>query len=80
MPMFEFVCDSCGKRDDRIIPHAKIEEQKCECGEKMRRVFSPYLFQFDFRPGFDVGLGEYIATKKQRDNLVAEKGLRRILS
>jgi putative FmdB family regulatory protein len=80
MPLFEFKCDACGNSEDRIVPHRMTGEQICECGERLRRVFSSYTFQFDFKPGFDVGLGEYIATKRQRDDIVAKKGLRRILS
>ena len=48
------------------------------CYKKARRVYTPTRYSVDFTPGFDWGLGEYIDTKRQRENIVAESDLRRI--
>ncbi len=31
MPIFEFECTACGKREDRLIKRSEIDEQTCSC-------------------------------------------------
>jgi len=45
------------------------------CGETMRRLYSVFGFKFDFRYGWDPGLGMYVDNKKQRETVLREKGL-----
>ena len=76
--ILDFVCDECGIKDEHFV---KDREQTvlCEvCSEKMRPLYPTFGIDIDFKPGFDIGLGKHIETKKQRENIMAEKGLRRI--
>jgi len=41
----------------------------------MRRKFSTFAINVDFRSGWDMGLGEYIDTKKQREERLRAKRL-----
>jgi hypothetical protein len=50
------------------------------CGEKAQRIFLPVPAFFEFRSGFDIGLGKYFGTQKERDRYCAENGYRRIRS
>ena len=80
MPIYSFRCDSCGKTIDtfRHFSHSGDDEYCADCGEKSRRLFFPASFHFDFKPGWDAGLGQYVDTSRQRDEIVREKKLRRI--
>lgn len=40
MPLFDFVCDSCGNKQE-ILVQDEGNEQVCSCGAKMHKVFSP---------------------------------------
>jgi hypothetical protein len=44
----------------------------------MRRVFSAPSMRIDFVPGFDIGLGKTFYTKKERDDELERKGLRKV--
>jgi len=45
MPVYEFKCDVCGKEREVILPLIEAgKEQECECGQAMRRKFSPAHF------------------------------------
>jgi len=54
-------------------------KSKCpECNKKSQRVFSKVSFSMDFTPGFDYGLGRHIETKMERENYIAERGIRKL--
>lgn len=80
MPIYTYFCDECRKEYDVLQPISNKHSYKCEkCGTQTRRVFTaPATFRMDFTPGWDVGLGQYVDTKRQRENIMAEKGLARI--
>ena len=42
MPLFDYVCKSCGKRTEFLV-RSSAEKPVCECGsDAMERVFSPF--------------------------------------
>ncbi|MFC1569599.1 FmdB family zinc ribbon protein [bacterium] len=42
MPIFEYICESCGKQSEFLI-RQKDEIVKCSCGSvKMKRLFSSF--------------------------------------
>lgn len=78
MPIVEYKCEEHGNFD--IFHHYDDEYGAIcpECKKEGKRVWSPFSFTFDFKYGWDVGLGEYVDTKKQREELCRDKGLSRI--
>ena len=86
MALYVFSCDNpkCDVGEEEIFMHMnEYHIPQCrKCGKEMRRIFKSvsFSFNFDFTPGYDTGLGEYCDTKRQRDNFVAQKNLRRVLS
>ena len=81
---YEFHCDNEACSVENVEEFMNFEDYhiiSCpNCGKPMRRLFTSHAFVIDFKPGFDVGLGEYCDTKRQRENFVSEKNLRRVLS
>lgn len=73
MAIYEYECE-CGKRYEELQnePHRHIG---CTCGKRANRVYSTFRTIVDFRPGWDCGMGEYVDTKKQRDEFLKAKGL-----
>jgi len=47
------------------------------CGAPMRRLYTAVPYTVDFSPGWQPAFGKWVETKRERDNLVAEKGLKR---
>ena len=83
MPLYDFKCEnkSCKTKVFEIFISADdvSEGTKCqECGEKAKRVYSPAKHRFDFKYGFDPGLGQYFDSARQRDNFVGANDLRRM--
>ena len=84
MPFYEYRCttDGCTKKG-RIVQEIQNMHDphiaKCsKCGKMMQRRYSLGGFTIDFSPGFDPGLGEYCNSKRERENFISQKGLRRI--
>jgi len=48
------------------------------CHQPAQRVYSLSGISVGFRAGFDVGLGQYVDTQQQRDNILAENGFRKL--
>mgnify|MGYP003144614738 CR=1 FL=1 len=82
MPIRDYECQKCGNKDVHI--HRMSEDYprsiKCDCGGEMDYKWGAPSFRVDFRAGWDDGAGENFDTKRQRDNFLQEKGLRRIRS
>jgi len=79
IPLVEFKCDKCGIKFEKLFPIGKKCKDKCpECGKSARRIYSPFRHSFTFWYGWDPGLGKYVDTKRQRDNTLAVKGLRKM--
>ena len=76
MPLYEFECDKCGRLITEFYDMNNLGKPKC-CGD-VRRKYSPAYTVVDFRDGFDVGLGKYFNTARERNNHIAERNIRRI--
>jgi predicted nucleic acid-binding Zn ribbon protein len=77
--LLDFVCDECGnRREDVYVKSGRTANETCSCGSPMRRVFSAPSMRIDFVPGFDIGLGKTFYTKKERDDELERKGLRKV--
>jgi putative FmdB family regulatory protein len=81
MPLYTFHCDKCEREWDELQMMQQEHTANCpECGGKARQVFTPFAFTFDFTPGYDPGLGKWVDTKREREDIIARKGLRRVRS
>jgi putative FmdB family regulatory protein len=40
MPIYEYECEKCGKRFERLVWSSDKTEPRCECGGEARKVFS----------------------------------------
>lgn len=82
MPLYEYRCTNKACEIDVFEQFKPIEERKngkCpQCGKKGSLKISKCKTIIDFREGFDPGLGQYVSTKRERDELVGANGLRRI--
>lgn len=74
MPVYSYTCKDHG-RYEVLMPMEQCNEGKCpKCGKVGQRKFDPCHVYVDFRPGFDVSLNKYINTKRERENILREKG------
>lgn len=78
MPLYEFRCPVCGDRKNELMDINGPKKLTCSCGEQMERVYSSFNFTIDFRDGYDIGLGKYFNTARERDYYIAGKEIRRI--
>ena len=78
--MLDFICDTClESKKDVYIKSGRDASEKCTQGHAIRRAFSaPARIKVDFVPGFDIGLGKDFSTKKERDDELERKGLRKV--
>lgn len=78
MPLYSFACDMCGVEWDEFQSRDRKHVSNCpECGVPVKQRFTPPSFRIDFKPGWDPGLGQYVDTKRDRENIVAKNDLRR---
>ena len=75
MPIFEYHCE-CGKHYEEL-QNVASKSIGCTCGKRANRVYSTFRTIVDFRDGWDVGMGEYVDTKRKREELLRKKGLRK---
>ena len=82
MPIYGFKCinEECEVKefDDWQEMHSEHVAWCPTCKKKGRRIFTFGMFNVDFKPGWDPGLGKWVDTKMQRENTLAEKGYTRI--
>jgi len=81
MPIYRYHCKHCNKIYEPLQTVKQMEEEGFQCPECKRKTKlkpSSFSFKFDFRPGYDAGLGQYIDTAKQREQVMREQGARRI--
>ena len=72
-------CKNHQKEYEVYLDRDAEHKSRCPaCRHKAQRVFSLGAFTVDFRAGFDVGLGRYVNTKMERENFIAERGIRKI--
>lgn len=76
MAIREYRCDKCNKVTEKLYWNDYPKEIVCECGERAHYIFSaPGAVWVNWRPGYDVGLGRYFSSKRERDNYLAENNL-----
>ena len=79
MAFYDFFCDECGQAYEAQQRMMEKHEYECPaCKKPARRIYSATFHNVDFRYGWDVGMGQYVDTKKDRETFMREKGLRRI--
>ena len=43
MPLYEYLCDACGERFERLSSWSAADAQRClQCGEPVRRLISAF--------------------------------------
>lgn len=75
MPVYEFICDECGKTTEEYFKADSIGKPEC-CGKPMRRIFTNPGMRIGFRAGYDIGAGKYFDTDKQRHEWMARRGVK----
>ncbi len=48
MPIFEFECVVCGKKEDRLIARSEIDDQKCTCQDDAAMIKSENIQNTSF--------------------------------
>lgn len=43
MPLYEYICERCGKRFEAIKPLDKRDEAECSCGGRGKRLLSRFF-------------------------------------
>jgi putative FmdB family regulatory protein len=74
---YEYVCDKHGVFEVWQGMNEPHRASCPRCHQEARRKFGVVPHKFDFRDGWDPGLGEYVDTKRDRERYVREKGLTR---
>jgi hypothetical protein len=76
VPVYPFSCPDHGEIEIYAPYDGMPGEVKCpECSRVIQRMWTPVPHVVDFRPGWQPAFGKNVDTKRERDNLVAEKGL-----
>ena len=78
MMRYDFLCEEHGVFEEFLTMKEKHEAICPVCKTKARRLFNSVPHTVDFTSGYDPGLGEYVDTKRQRENIISKSGLRRI--
>lgn len=79
MGFYDYFCDDCGEPYEIYQRMFDKHVYRCpKCKRMARRIYSATVFFFDFKDGWDMGLGRNVDTKKERETIMREKGLRRI--
>lgn len=78
MPIYEYKCPKCNSKYEKLQGMNAEHKYICpDCNVYTDRKYSTFGFTFDFKYGWDPGLGQYVDNKKQRENTLREKGLRK---
>lgn len=71
----------CGRETQEIYPGKYPRTIKCQCGRRAKvKWTAPGLCAVDFRPGYDVGLGQYFNTRREKDNYLVKHNLHEVKS
>jgi len=74
MPIYSYVCKEHG-RYEAFMPMDECLQGKCpKCGKVGQRKYDSCHVYVDFTPGWDESLNMHVDTKRQRDNILREKG------
>ena len=74
MPIYSYECKEHGHYE-AFMPMDECNDGKCpKCGKVGRRKYDTSHVYMDFTAGWDESLNTYVDTKRQRDNILREKG------
>lgn len=80
MPVYEFKCDPCNSRVDRLLPMEHGVQSCPSCDTEMKKMVTMPAFTpghwGDSKGWFDRGLGMHINNFAHRDRVMKQKGLR----
>ena len=73
---YDYECKNHGIFDlEQRMADDHLEADCPHCGHPAKRKFTPLRFEFNFWYGYDPGMGEYVDSKKQREEFMRAKGL-----
>jgi putative FmdB family regulatory protein len=77
MPNYAYRCPKCGTEEERYVPVAERNMQKCHsCHVVMEKLFMPGFSTIgEIEPYYDVGLGHRVESRKHRRQLMKELGV-----
>lgn len=78
MPLREYSCQRHGRFEELITGEYPKMYPCPECNSPSQFVFSSVCYRFDFRDGWDPGVGKGFDSARQRDNYLAEQGLEKV--
>lgn len=72
MIMFDYICKKCGKTEERCVTEETRDTQVCEeCNIPMAREINAKP-EKAFTPHFSFALGEYITSRKHRQEVLTD--------
>ena len=75
MPIYDIVCNKCGKLTEVFRKLADIDDLPACCGTKMERVISAPQVIADIQPYKSMATGEMITSRTQHKKHLKEHGL-----
>lgn len=75
MPLYDYECQTCGKRDTAIKPIAERNKGPACCGGAMKKIITAYWVHPDFEPYLDENLHSepvWVKSKQHRKELMNE--------
>ena len=79
MVLYLFKCGNCNHRQEVLQDPDEERKATCEkCGGKMHQAWDSLGISWQFREGFDPGLGKHFDTQRERDYYVESNNLRRV--
>lgn len=48
MPIFDFICTKCEKKEERLVSRSEIDNQKCDCTEDAQMIKSDQISRTNF--------------------------------
>ena len=79
MPLYDFECPSCGRKDFDIIAKAEEHTRDCRCGAEQNRLLPTWSINPDVEPYLDENLGHEPVYVKSRRHLREELKTRRLV-
>lgn len=82
MPLYEYDCPDCGRREERLIRASRYSDMKIMCtspgcfGMPRRIISLPAAVAPDEMPRYyDHGLGQHISSRSERRSVMRARGL-----
>lgn len=79
MPLYDFQCDTCGKKDIDVYDSSLETAHGCSvCGDRMRRLLPIPNIRPDLQPYVDENMGHdpiYVSSRRQHKEELKKRGL-----